>query len=130
MDFLIRTRVGRLEPNADVFLDEERGQVVVTLELAGADPETLTLALDDRLLVVSGRRLERARRGRSGTFVQKEIACGEFGKQIVLPVPVEYENAHASLSDGMLTVVLPIAATAYLQIPRTELRIMVTRTHS
>jgi HSP20 family protein len=129
MDFVIRTRLGRLEPNADVFLDEERGQVVVTLELAGADPESLTVALDDRSLAIEGRRLERVRPGRGGSFVQKEIACGEFGKQIHLPVPVEYESAVASLVDGMLTIVLPIAATAYLQIPRTELRIMVTRTH-
>jgi HSP20 family protein len=130
MDFVIRTRLGRLEPNADVFLDEERGQVVVTLELAGADPETLSIALDDRELAIAGRRSERVRPGRGGSFVQKEIAHGEFGKHIALPVPVEYENAAASFVDGMLTIVLPIAATAYLQIPRTELRIMVTRTHS
>jgi HSP20 family molecular chaperone IbpA len=130
MDFVIRTRLGRLEPNADVFVDEERGQVVVTIELAGADPDTLTVALDDRHLAIAGRRPERVRPGRSGTFVQKEIACGDFGKQIDLPVPVEYVNAAATLVDGMLTVVLPIAATAYLQIPRTELRVMVTRTIS
>jgi HSP20 family molecular chaperone IbpA len=130
MDFLIRTRLGRLEPNADVFLDEERGQVVVTLEMAGAEPDTLSVALDDRHLAISGRRRERTGRGRSGSFVQKEIAYGEFAKHIPLPVPVEYENAHAALAEGMLTIVLPIAATAYLQIPRTELRIMVTRTHS
>ena len=130
MDFVIRTRLGRLEPNADVFVDEERGQVVVTIELAGADPDTLTVALDDRHLAIAGRRPERVRPGRGGTFVQKEIACGDFGKQIDLPVPVEYVNAAATLVDGMLTVILPIAATAYLQIPRTELRVMVTRTIS
>jgi HSP20 family molecular chaperone IbpA len=130
MDFVIRTRLGPVEPNADVFVDEERGHVVVTVEIAGADPDSLSVALDDRHLAIAGRRPERVRPGRTGSFVQKEIACGEFGKQIHLPVPVEYENALASLVDGMLTIVLPIAATAYLQIPRTELRIMVTRTHS
>jgi HSP20 family molecular chaperone IbpA len=130
MDFVIRTRLGRLEPNADVFIDDERGQVVVTIELAGADPDSLSVALDDRHLAISGRRPERIRPGRGGSFVQKEIACGEFGKQIDLPVPVDYVNAVAKLLDGMLTIVLPIAATAYLQIPRTELRIIVTRTHS
>ena len=130
MDFVIRTRLGRLEPNADVFLDEERGHVVVTLELAGADPDSITLEVDDRSLVITGRRPERVRPGRGGSFFQKEIACGDFGKQIHLPVPIDYVSASASFADGMLTVVLPIAATAYLQIPRTELRIMVTRTHS
>jgi HSP20 family protein len=130
MDFVLRTRLGRMEPNADVFVDDERGHAVVTLELAGADPDSLTVSIDDRRLVVTGRRPERVRPGRGGSFVQKEIAWGEFGKQIHLPVPVEYESAVASFVDGVLTIVLPIAATAYLQIPRTELRIMVTRTHS
>ena len=87
-------------------MDEERGQVVVTVELAGADPENLTVALDDRRLAIAGRRSERARPGRGGSFVQKEIACGEFGKQIHLPVAVEYESAAASFVDGMLVIVL------------------------
>jgi HSP20 family molecular chaperone IbpA len=128
MDFILRTRLGRFEPNADVFVDEDRGQVIVTLELAGADPESLGIGLDGHDLVVAGRRPERARR--RGSFVQKEIASGDFGRRIHLSVPVEYENAAASYADGVLVIVLPISPTAYRPTTRTELRILVKRTHS
>ncbi len=129
MDFLIRPRVARFEPNADVFVDEERGQVVVTLEIAGADPGSLAAVIEDRHLLVAGRRTERAAYPR-GSLVQKEIAYGEFAKRIQLPVAVEEGNAIARFRDGILVLVLPIAPTAYLQTSRTEVRITLKRTHS
>ncbi|HTX60567.1 MAG TPA: Hsp20 family protein [Verrucomicrobiae bacterium] len=128
MDFVVRSRPGCFEPNADVFVDEERGQVVVTVELAGADPESIAVALDGRQLAVAGRRLERARR--RGSFAQKEIAYGDFAKRVRLPAAVEHAEAAARFHDGLLTVVLPLAGAAYLQTAHTELRIMVKRTHS
>lgn len=129
MEFVLRTRLGTFQPNADVFLDEEGRRVVVVVEVAGADPESLRVGIDERYLVVAGRRLESASR-RRGSFVQKEIVNGEFLKRIPLPVPVEYEGVGASYEDGLLIVVAPVAATAYLPTSRTELHVMVKRTHS
>ncbi len=127
MDFVIRTRPGCFEPNADVFVDEERGQVVVTVEVAGADPDALRVALDERHLVISGRRAERVR-SRNGSFLQKEIAYGDFSKQIQLPIAVAYEHAVATYGDGVLVVALPLAQTAYRPTSRTEIRMIVKRT--
>jgi HSP20 family protein len=129
MEFVVRTRVGAFEPNADVFVDEEERRVVAVIEVAGATPESLRIAVDERYLVISGRRFE-AVRLRRGSFVQKEIAYGDFVKRIHLPVAVEFEGVAASYDDGLLIVVAPIAATAYLPTARTELHIMVKRTHS
>lgn len=129
MEFVLRSRVGSFAPNADIFIDEDARRVVVVIEVAGADSETLRLGLDERYLIVAGRRQESARL-RCGSFIQKEIVHGEFLKQIPLPVPVEYEGVAASYEDGLLTVVAPIAATAYMRTARTQLRIMIKRTHS
>ncbi|HVN70282.1 MAG TPA: Hsp20 family protein [Candidatus Binatia bacterium] len=129
MEFVVRARLGSFQPNADVFVDEEGRRVVAVVEVAGADPESLRIALDERSLVVAGRRRETARL-RRGSFVQKEIAHGEFVKRIALPVAVEYEGVAASYDDGLLVVVAPIATTAYLPTARTELHVMVKRTHS
>ncbi|HVA33570.1 MAG TPA: Hsp20/alpha crystallin family protein [Candidatus Baltobacteraceae bacterium] len=126
---MLRTRLGSFEPNADVFVDEEGRRVVAVIEVAGADPDTLRIAVDDRYLSVAGRRLE-AIRLRRGSFVQKEIAYGDFAKRIHLPVAVEYDGVAASYADGLLVVVLPIAATAYRTTTRTDLHILVKRTHS
>ncbi len=125
----MRTRLGAFQPNADVFIDEEGRRVVAVIEVAGADPETLRVGFDERYLVAAGRRLE-AGRLRCGSFLQKEIAHGEFVKRIPLPVAVEYEGVAASYEDGLLIVVAPIAATAYMPTSRTELHVMVKRTHT
>ncbi|MHB8148033.1 MAG: Hsp20/alpha crystallin family protein [Vulcanimicrobiaceae bacterium] len=121
--------MGHFEPNADVVVDEERGQVVVAIEVAGADPQTLHVSVDERYLLISGRRPE-AIRLRRGSFVQKEISYGEFAKRIALPVAVDYGDVVATYADGVLVIALPIAPTAYLPTTRTEIRMIVRRTHS
>ena len=125
----MRARLGTFEPNADVFVDDEGGRVVAVIEIAGADPDSLRIGIEERHLYVSGRR-SGAIRLRGGSFAQKEIAFGEFVKRIPLPVPVDYEGVAASYDEGLLIVVLPIAATGYLATSRTELHILVKRTHS
>jgi len=129
MEFVMRARLGTFQPNADVFVDEEGGHVVAIVEVAGADANTLRVGVDGRYLLVTGRRLEAARL-RRGSFIQKEIARGEFLRRIALPVAVEYEDVAASYEDGLLIVVAPIATTAYTPTARTELHVMVRRTHS
>jgi HSP20 family protein len=129
MDFIVRSRLGGFEPNADVFVDDDLGRVVAIVEVAGADPDTLRVGVDDRYLIVAGRRLEPVRL-RRGSFTQKEIAYGEFAKRIHLPVAVEFEGANASYAEGLLIITAPVAITAYLPTSRTELHIMVKRVHS
>ncbi len=63
-------------------------------------------------------------------LLQKEIVHGEFAKRVRLPVAIEYEGVAASYEDGLLIVVAPIASTAYMPTARTELHVMVKRTHS
>jgi HSP20 family protein len=129
MEFLVRARLGTFQPNADVFIDDEGQRVVVVVEVAGANPETLRVGFDERHLIVAGRRAE-ATRVRCGSFLQKEIVHGEFVKRISLPVAIEFERVAASYEDGLLMIVAPIAATAYMPTTRTELHVLVKRTHS
>lgn len=124
MDFVIRSRVC-FEPNADVFIDDGRGAVVVTVEVAGADPESLRVSIDDeRHLLIAG---HRPRPQHSGSFAQKEIAYGDFAKRVHLPVAVEYDGATATFSDGVLTIALGLAQTPYRPTARTEIRMIVKR---
>lgn len=127
MDFAVGLRAGRYEPNADVFVDEARGQVVVNVEVAGADPESLRVEVHERGLLISGRRQDVGRVIR-GSFVQKEIAYGEFAKRVALPVAVEFEAIVAEYRDGLLIIALPISATEFIPTTRTEIRMIVKRT--
>lgn len=129
MEFVVRTRLAAFQPNADVFVDEDQRRVVAIVEVAGADAETLRIGFDGRWLIIAGSRRESSRL-LCGSFVQKEIAHGEFVKRISLPVPIEYEAITATYEDGLLIVVAPIAPTAYVPTARTELHLIVKRTHS
>ena len=92
-------------------------------------PTHCRLGLNERHLYIGGRRMETVRLRRA-SFVQKEIGYGEFVKRVHLPVAVEYADVAASYADGLLVIALPIAATAYRPTARTELHILVKRTHS
>ena len=129
VEFVLRARLGTFCPNADVFIDEDDRRLLVVIEVAGADPESLRIAFDHHSLIASGRRLKSVGLPR-GSFVQKEIVLGDFLKRIPLPVGIEYEGVAASYEDGFLLIVAPIAATAYTPTARTQLHVMIKRTHS
>ena len=121
-----RAQHGRFEPNADVYVDEDRGRIIVHVEVAGADAETLRVGVDERHLFIVGRRIDRT--DSSGSIHQKEILYGEFVKKLHLPVPVDDDHGTASYRDGILTISLPLAAHATFPTRRTEIRMVVTRT--
>ncbi len=127
MDFVVRARAGHFEPSADVFLDEELGRLVVHVDLAGVDPASVRVAADERTLVISGTRRNETRL-RRGSFLLKEIAYGDFRKEIHLPVGVDYEAASARYADGLLTIAIAISPTGYIPTTRTDIRMIVKRT--
>lgn len=126
MDLVILRSRAVWEPNADVVIDEGSHSLTVRVELAGADSESLRVFVDERHLFISGRRADTSRL-RSGSFLQKEIADGDFVKKLSLPVGVQYGEVTATYADGMLTIALPIASTEYIPATRTELRMIVKR---
>ncbi len=130
MEFIVRPRLGAFEPNADVVVDEEHAVVVVAVEVAGADPQSLRVEADDRSLTISGVRSESIRI-RRGSYIQKEISYGAFAKRVRLPVAVDLlGDAQANYADGVLVITLPISSTAYVPAVRTEIRMIVKRTLS
>ncbi len=124
-----RARPGRFEPNVDVALSADDETILVTVEIAGAEPAELRIMVEERHHYILGRRVDRERTGR-GTLLMKEIDYGEFGKKIHLPVPVAYEDATAHYRDGMLTISLPVSRDALLPRNRTEIRMTVRRIHA
>lgn len=122
-----RSRTGRWEPNADVFYDEASERVIVNVEAAGADPDSLRIGIEGRHLFIIGQRVEISRFG-NGSFLQKEIEYGEFVKKIHLPMAVHYQDVSAAYRDGILRIHLPVAPIEYLPMSRTEIRMTIKRT--
>ena len=120
---------GRFEPNADVSLDERDATIVVHVELAGADADSLQVVIGDASLTIAGTRAPRDV-SREASLLRKEIQYGKFLKQIRLPVPVCEDGASATYRDGILTIRLPLAQSNQYPIVRTEIRMTVRRTTS
>jgi HSP20 family protein len=124
---LARTwRAGRFNPNTDVFFDAGSERVVVQVELAGADPESLTVSADETTLYIAGSRADRSDACRGLSILQKEIEYGEFLKKIPLPGEIDVDAATASYSDGILTIMLPLSAPERRNV-RSTLRLTVRK---
>ena len=95
-------------PQADCIRSEDPPALHVIVELPGVDPAELQVVAADRVLVVSGVRHRPPLRGR---YQQMELEYGPFQRRIQLDEPVDTSAASARYEHGVLTVVLPIAAS-------------------
>jgi HSP20 family protein len=95
-------------PQVDCIRSEDPPALHVVVELPGVEPAELQVIAADRVLVVAGVRRRPPLRGR---YQQMEIEYGPFQRRIPLDEPVDTNAATARYEHGMLTVVLPIAAS-------------------
>jgi HSP20 family protein len=98
---------GGFSPAVDVFYEGEPARAVVQAELAGIDPDELTLEIEGRELVIGGRRRPEDAEGR--LYQQLEIDYGAFRRVIPLGAEVVPNEARATYTDGMLRIELPLA---------------------
>jgi len=105
-----RGRVGRhhggFSPAVDVFYEGDPPRAVVQAELAGIDPDELTLEIDGRELVLAGHRRPADAEGR--VYQQLEIDFGTFRRVNQLGADVVADAARATYRDGMLRIELPL----------------------
>jgi HSP20 family protein len=95
---------GEWLPSIDIF--ECHGALNVVAEVPGLSPDSLRVAYRDGCLVVSGERRER-KATPGAAFLCLERPQGRFRRTIPLDIPVDVPKAEATLSGGLLTVVLP-----------------------
>jgi HSP20 family protein len=80
---------------------------MVRVEIAGMRLDDFKISLEDRYLIISGRRADPFSERRA--FHQMEIRFGEFRTVVILPGPVDAAHAEAVYQDGFLTITLPKA---------------------
>lgn len=103
---------GAWTPNTDVY--ESADDVLVKVELAGVDKESVQIQLEGQTLVIMGMR--RDPYGGESTagyrFRQMEIEYGPFQRAVDLPYPVDGDHANAQMQNGILKIRLPRAREA------------------
>jgi HSP20 family protein len=98
---------GGFSPAVDVFYQGDPPRAVVHAELAGIDPDELTLEIEGRELVIAGHRRPDEAEGR--LYQQLEIDFGPFRRVIPLGAEVVPSQARATYTDGILRIELPLA---------------------
>ena len=99
-------RRGGFSPAVDVFYEGDPPRAVVHAELAGIDPDEISLEIEGRELVIAGHRRPAESEGR--VYQQLEIDFGPFRRTIPLGAEVVADEARATYRDGILRVELPL----------------------
>src|SRR5262245_36574097 len=104
-------RRGGFQPAVDVYYESDPPRAIVRADLAGIDPNGVSLEVQGRELVLAGHR-EPDAPSDDRVYQQLEIERGPFRRVIALGAEVDAEAADATYEDGILTVELPLSRPA------------------
>jgi HSP20 family protein len=93
-------------------MDVIRGkdEVLLRFDLPGVDAESIDVTVDRGVLTVSAKRTEEA--GEDEKLITRERVTGSFSRRLSLGDKVDFDKIEADFADGVLTVRLPLLATA------------------
>ncbi len=96
-------------PAVDVYEDKE--SVIIEAQLAGIDPEKVSVSIENDVLCIKGES-EKKSEVEDKNYYRKEIRRGSFYRSIPLPAHVNGDEASASAEDGVLKIMVPKAKAA------------------
>jgi HSP20 family molecular chaperone IbpA len=90
-------------PPADII--ETKDAIIMLLEMAGADPGSLSVTVEKNVLTVSARSTPFSPQGY--TLAYAEYRDGNYERAFSLPQAVDIDRAEATFKDGVLRLMLP-----------------------
>lgn len=91
-------------PPLNAWIDDE--SLVVTAEIAGVDPEDIQLSVENDTLILSGMR-PAEELPETAKVRRRERGSGKFERKLELPFTVDADAVEATVSNGILQIVLP-----------------------
>src|SRR5262245_12218742 len=107
-EFFLGTATTAVSPTGNQFPDAQ-GDIVIRAELPGVKPEDFQVTVEGRRLTLSG---ERKPEGPEGNYHRRERPFGKFSRVFQLPEDLDVDGAAAKLTNGVLTLRIPRAASA------------------
>lgn len=96
-------------PAIDMY--EDKDNVIVETQLAGIDPEKVSIAIENDVLTIKGES-EKKSEVEDKNYYRKEIRRGGFYRSVPLPTHVTGDKASAVAEDGVLKISIPKAPVA------------------
>lgn len=100
---------GNWAPLLDV--SEQNGEVLVTAELPGVDPNQVDVSISGNLLILSGEKKESSERQEGNAFYS-ERRFGSFRRTVELPSNVDLDSVTAEHTGGILKIRMKKSAAA------------------
>ncbi len=91
-------------PALDMY--EDKVNIVVETQLAGIDPEKVSISIENDVLCIKGES-ERKSEVEDKNYYRKEIRRGSFYRSVPLPTKVDGDKASAVTEDGILKITIP-----------------------
>jgi HSP20 family protein len=101
-DPIMPSTTGTWTPIVDIY--EASDRFIVKAELPEVSESNIKIVLEDNTLKISGERILRME-GRN--YYQIERTYGRFFRSISLPCDIDSQNIKATLSDGILKIIIP-----------------------
>lgn len=100
------SKKGDFTPAIDIY--ENKNNVIVETQLAGIDPEDVTISIENDIITISGKS-EKKQEVEEKDYYRKEIRRGSFYRSFPLPTAVIDTKASAETHDGVLKITIPKA---------------------
>jgi HSP20 family protein len=98
-----------IRPSID--LVRKDGELIVTVDLPGIDPEKVDVSLDDDILTIAGEKTDEREISEDDRYVH-ERSFGKFQRRIPLPDGVSADGVKADYDKGVLTVSITLPEDA------------------
>ena len=98
-------------PPIETWIDESDKEFHLTMPLPGLKPEEVNVHLQGKTLILTGNQEEEAKDS-GKTFLKREFSTRTFRRSITLPDGIDGDKLTATLTDGILEITVPIAASA------------------
>ncbi len=95
---------GAWAPVVDIF--EKDGNIVLKAELAGVDPKSVDIRVENHTLSLRGERKAESEVKRD-SYHRVERSYGTFARSFTLPNVIDTESIKADFKDGVLQLTLP-----------------------
>jgi HSP20 family protein len=111
-------RPGMISPRIEVRDTDEA--IIVTAELPGLEEKDVEVTLSDTALLIRGEKKTEVQE-KEGAYSYCERSFGSFERRIPIDIDVAGERVTASMSNGLLTVMLPKTPEAKSKMRRIEI---------
>ena len=89
-------------------LHSSEENLLLAAEMPGISAEELELSVTEDVVTISAQKKELESEEKNLKLLRSELRRGKLVRKVELPFEVDVENVKASLTDGLLSVVMPI----------------------